>query len=521
MSFLSYSQYMKSLESVFFLRQWLTILALFVSGLFPTLIIRKRLPELRELLFSFPLGLSIYGVSGFLLLISGLGISVPGIICTYLVIMLGLMLFLHFHPVNPPASGVFDDNKRQRAVVFIVSFITVALIAALASSGFLSQNVSNDSVYYYSMYPSILVKNRVITASLDKFLTDVGQTTAVVQCLPFLFGFDESFGIQHFLNLNFILIFYTALFDILCKPLPKKRLRISAAFLGTLFLISCEPYIVISKWVLSNIYFTDFLFMVFFLAFKTSEDGEDADLLRDFSLVFMTAFLVMSRMEGGVLVFVMAMAFSATAMKKKSLLLYFGLPLAIMELGYYGMIYLKVGIDPLYSFLDMRSALLMAGMIVFLIVYIIFFRKLIALSYVPILLLGALLLGNAGLLVINHERYITNIKAFLLNIRQGNGWGFFSIIIVIYCLMLVFELVRRRFTDLPVLTFLPAALVLSIFAVCFARGGVLAVRTSDSGNRVLMEIVPLLFFSVYVFCISEAAKDRPEARPLGERGGSL
>ena len=59
-------------------------------------------------------------------------------------------------------------------------------------------------------------------------------------------------------------------------------------------------------------------------------------------------------------------------------------------------------------------------------------------------------------------------------------------------------LFHRRFrSQSPAKRFLPAALVLTIFAVCFARGGVLAVRTSDSGNRVLMEIVPLLTFAVY------------------------
>ena len=292
----------------------------------------------------------------------------------------------------------------------------------------------------------------------------------------------------------------------LCNPVFYNKTVLAASLLGTLFLVSCEPFIVLSKWILSNVYFMDFLFIVFLLE-HTSGGGGGSDSvfadraeerLLDFRILFMSAFLIMSRMEGGVLVFVLALALSVLPIKKEKLLIHFALPLCIMELGYYGMIYLRIGIDPLYSFLDSKTALLMVGLIVVLVVYIIFIRDRIKSSFLPIWLLILLAMGNAGLMLINSGRYLTNLKAFIVNIRQGNGWGLFLIVIVIYCVMLIFELVRRKGRDIPLMLFLPAALVLAIIAVCFARGGVLAVRTSDSGNRVLMEIVPLLVFSVFV-----------------------
>ncbi len=534
MDIYAYRNIIGSRESFYFLRQVMVIVGLFTAGLIPAGVIRKRLPGKRDMLLAFPLGLSLFGVSGFLLLIFGVRLSVHNIIVLYILLMAAFIAYVRLRPCDAGQQLYFEDeevpagdlpdkgsfkeaeNKKNscRDAAFAAAGYAVVILAALFScSGILSQIVTNDSVYYYSMYPSILVHDGFISASLDKYLTDVGQTTAVIQCLPFLFDFDQSFGIQHFLNINFILIFFTGLYEAfsgfydLCKP----GFSLAASLLGTLFLVSCEPFIVLSKWILSNVYFMDFLFIVFLLELTAGGGGRGSDntfpdraeeRLLDFRILFMSAFLIMSRMEGGVLVFVLALAFSVLPIGKEKLLIHFALPLCIMEVGYYGMIYLRIGIDPLYSFLDPKTALLMVGLIVALMVYIILIRDRIKNAYLPLLLLILLTLGNAGLLFINSGRYLTNLKAFFLNVRLGNGWGLFLIVIVIYCIMLIYELVRRRGRDIPVVLFLPAALVLAVIAVCFARGGVLAVRTSDSGNRVLMEIVPLLVFSVFVQGIS-------------------
>ena len=91
MDFSVFKELMADREFIYFLRQALTILGLFTAGLLPVFIIRKQIPDIREMLFSFPLGLSIYGVSGFLLLISGIGLSVHGIITAYLILLIRLV----------------------------------------------------------------------------------------------------------------------------------------------------------------------------------------------------------------------------------------------------------------------------------------------------------------------------------------------------------------------------------------------------------------------------------------------
>ena len=472
--------------TLFMLRQVLTILGLFAAGFIPLRLLRERIDTVWVLLLSFPIGLSIYSVAGFLLLVCGVGFGIPGILILYVLLIVAAFLLRN----KQGEKGQYD------IALTVGGSVTVAVLSVVACSGLLSQYVTNDSVYYYSMYPSILVKDGFLSPALDKFLTDVGQTTAVIQSLPFMLGYDETFGIQHFFNFNFVLIFFRALFDSTEILKDKKGLRIVLSAAGTLFLVTSEPFIVISKWVLSNVYFMDILFILVLISLKAAKDER---ISRDyvFLIIILTSKLTMCRMEGGVMVFVIALTLSVLPFGKRDMLILYGLPLALMELSYYGTIYLKIGVDPLYSFLSIKTVLMMAGLIFLYFVYIIFVRERLDKGIVLLLLFIALLAGNLGLLAINHSRYIADIRAFILNIRLGNGWGIFVIVMAIYAVLFLAELIKLKGRDLSPELFLPAALVLTIFAVCFARGGVLAVRTSDSGNRVLMEIVPLLTFAVY------------------------
>ncbi len=482
--------------SLFMLREILTILGLFAAGFIPLRLLKERIDTVWVLLLSFPLGLSVYSVSGFLLLVTGVGFGILGILVLY-ALLLAAAFFLRNRQGGKEASDI---------PLTIAGFLTAAVFAVIACSGILSQYVTNDSVYYYSMYPSILVKDGFLSPALDKFLTDVGQTTAIVQSLPFMLGFDETFGIQHFLNFNFVLIFFRSLFDSAEILKDKKGLRIMLSALGTLFLVTSEPFLVLSKWVLSNVYFMDILFILVIISLKA---GKEKDLSRDckFVIILLTSMLTMCRMEGGVMVFVLALSLSVLPFGKRDMLILYGIPLAVMELTYYGMIYLKIGVDPLYSFLSIKTVLMMAALIIVYFVYIIFLREKLDKGLWPLLLLMALAAGNLGLLAINHTRYIADIRAFILNIRLGNGWGAFVIVMALYAVLFLAELIRLKGRDLSPELFLPAALILTVFAVCFARGGVLAVRTSDSGNRVLMETVPLLVFSVFTRVLNMGKPD--------------
>ncbi len=483
------------------LLQTLTIFFLFLGGYIPLRILKGKMSVFWRLLLSYPLGLSLCSVSGLLLLITGVRFDLKDLVIVWGLIITCIIVWKA--RFNKEKSGSADGpgvvNINWKAFLIPVLIIGLALFA---SSGILPQIVSNDSVYYYSVYPSILSSEGYLSVSLDKFLTDVGQATAVLESLPFLIGFDESFGIRHFLNLDFIALFFAAVYEITETKVGEESLsfkkRILFAGAVTLFLLTSEPFIVMSTWVLSNAYYMEFMFIAFFLIYRRRA-GEEQAPDYDFTLFFIISMLTMCRMEGGVIVFVIAAASSALPLKKGRLIKLFWVPLAVLITGYYVNLFLKMGVNPLYSFLDIKAALLMILMILVLLVYIIFIREKLPAEYRAPLLLGALIFGNILLLIVNPGRYITNIRAFISNIRAGNGWGIFFIMILIYTGLFIFECVTRRLRNIPFRAFFPAAMALTVIAVCFARGGVLAVRTSDSGNRVLMELTPVIIFSVAAF----------------------
>ncbi len=488
-----YKNFIGSDAATYMLRQTLVILFIFLMGFIVIGLVNEGIDYRMKELLSYPLGLAMFSVLGFLLLILGIRFEFVNILGAYCFLIAGLMIYR------------IRSGKGFRLPRLPYRMIFILIPALFASSGILPQIISNDSVYYYSVYPSILVSDGFLSPSLDKFLTDVGQTTAVIESLPFMAGFDESFGIQHFLTIDFIFIFYEAVFECVGKD-GKRLFRFIIAALCTLFLITSEPFLVLSAWILSNAFFMEMLFIAVFLILKTSGAEDSHDGL-DFIIFFLIAMLSMCRMEGGVMVFVLAISFSALPISKMRLIKLFGIPLAVMEFGYYVNLYLRMGVNPLYSFLDMKAAVLMVALIILLFVYIIFIRDRLPRGYVPVLLLGMLLLGNVGLLIINHGRYLTNLKAFIMNIRLGNGWGVFAIVIAAYMVIFVYECIKRRFKDIPIEIFLTAALTLAVFGVCFARGGVLAIRTSDSGNRVLMELTPLIVYSVFWWMIDKCGQD--------------
>ncbi len=474
-----------------------TILELFLFGWVFLHLLREKTDSKWELLLSYPVGLSFYALCGYGLLL--IGVPFTGISVTGLMILVLLGIWAYKKRKNNAPEPV------EPKVILTACAVTLVL-AAVCTSGLLPVSVSNDSVYYYSTYPAILTSEKFYVSSLDSFLSNVGQTTAIVNCLPFLFGFDETFGIQWFLNLNFIAIFFEACRETAIRKNVTLKIAAGAAGAAALFLATSEPFLGTAVWILSNAYFMEYFFIAFYLAVKISEESIDsADFLVTEALF--VGMISMLRMEGGVIMTVLTVLISVYPASKKRLLLVYCLPLFLTVAGYYIMFFGRMGIDPLYSFLDWKKAALMIVMALGLVIYVVFIRPLIPRDYIPTLLVLLLTAGNAGILVISRERYLTDIRAFILNVRQGNGWGYFGIAVGILIILIAVDFIRNRFKLSCVGAVLPV-MILSIIAVCWARGGVLAVRMSDSGNRVMMQIAPLVVYVLFCYIISTLRQDR-------------
>ena len=472
-----------------FRNQVLVIIGVYIIGFLLIHLLRDGINDRWEALLAYPVGLAFYALSGYTLLLVGAEFCVRNIALLIVLVLLVILLIKR-------KRGIKIEAFELKS--FLASCAAVTVLAMVFTSGDFPVAVSNDSVYYYSTYPSILTSEGFYVSSLDSFLSNVGQTTAVVNCLPFFFGFDETFGIQWVLNVFFLLIFLEACRETAVRTGVKPKYAAIAAGLAVLMLATSEPFLGTAMWVLSNAYFMEYFFLAFYLAVKMAEDGDSTDYLVVQAVLI--GMISMLRMEGGVIVTIMTVLISVYPASKKKLLLVYCLPLFLAVAGYYMMFFGRMGIDPLYSFLDWKKAAMMIAMVAALVVYIVLVRPFVPKDYIPTLLLALLVLGNAGIFVISRERYLTDIKAFILNIRQGNGWGIFGAVIGVVFILIAADFVKNRGRISCVAAVVPVVM-LSVIAVCWARGGVLAVRMSDSGNRVMMQIAPLVIFVLYTYVI--------------------
>ena len=480
---------LKTVTQGFFIRQVLTILVLTAAGFVCNLCLFKdfKASKAWALLLAFPLGLALFGIAGFTWLIFGLPFNAFTAALPIVAIPIVLLIWKR-------RSIAVDKSDVRDICLFFMIALAVAVICTL---GLFSVTIDNDSVYYYSTYPEIIVKTGRYLKYFDTLLTDVGQTSAVLNTLPFLYGFDTTFGIQHFMNMDFMAIFTYAVFSLFTVKLPRE-FRLLASIFALVFMVGSEPFIFISKWVMSNVYFMEFFMIILILSLlQLGGDG--------FMLFILTAFLSMLRVEGVVVAAMLALCLSATDILTKKLAVVHTLPALIFQILFYAMLYVRMGVDPVYSFLDIGKAAAISLCLVALLLYILILRDRVrGLCFIRqryglfiILLLG---LGNVLLLAVNTERYISNLLTIYRNIRLGHGWGFFGIFMLIALVLIIIDMVRGGFKDIDFIDLIWVCFILTIVASCWARGGALRMGVGDSGNRVMMETVPLTVVVIVKKC---------------------
>ena len=483
----------------YFLRQLMTIVLIYILGNVLVLLSGDEMKVRERILFAFPLGLALFSVTGAFLLMTGIVFnSLTATAAPIAAIFLTAVLTM----LKRKSVGRIKVDRAE-----LMAIPAVLIIAAVATSGFLSLNVSNDSVYYYSTFPAMLVKSGAYAKSFDTYLTNVGQTSAVINCIPFLYGFDTTFGIQHFMNINFLLIFADILYDEAFERLKCRKASVLAALMGSVFLATSTPFLIISKWVLSNVYFMEYGFILFALIKKDRSEKSSFDL----KIFLLFALMTMLRQEGTVLVLLLAVAASSFDYTNKKLALNFILPVFLIEALYYMMLFLRLGVDPLYSFLDWKKAIAVLGSSVIVGIYLLLIRGKIfrpISSNINMMLIAAAAAGNLLILAASHSRYLTNLYAFYQNIRLGNGWGYFGFFLAAAGLLVIYELISGKFRDISYETAYIAAMIMVTVIVAWARGGSLVVRTSDSGNRILLQCVPFIVYYLSIYLLSFVKKVR-------------
>jgi hypothetical protein len=103
------------------------------------------------------------------------------------------------------------------------------------------------------------------------------------------------------------------------------------------------------------------------------------------------------------------------------------------------------------------------------------------------------------LLVASPSHYIGNLAAFRANLFRQSGWGMLPYFVIAMTALLAAETVILRRSKSAVedtsdkfnIT-LTVGFILIVLAASFGRGDVLAEEVGDSGNRVMLQVVPLV-----------------------------
>lgn len=573
------------MANFYFFRQFLVILGLCISGFafvrlsavccgkkkFNNASVSLAESDIFDLLLALPVGLSLWGVLGFLILVAGIPYCRSSIAAAYALVFCLLGFFAGYVGAdgkaklgigNASKKGSENDKKNRRIVFWTVAVLFIILLSALCCSGILKITLSNDSYYYYSVYPQTIVKEGSYLTSYDVFLTDVGQTCAIIGTLPWLFGFEEIYGIQLLLGFNLLGIFAYAVYSMHFENGINSELkmgflnkRLIFTLLAVVFLAVQTPFVIMTRWILANAYFMSLIFTLLVLAQRMMSDQKHREKIMNnikdtdktsgksglhtlgehmITTSLMAAMVSMLRMEGGMMVGLLILCMLGYEINNKQLLTCFVIPAGITQILYYMVVYLKLTVNPLYSFLDFKNAAIMLGFIFMLFVYIAFIRGRylnFLQKNIKFVVLLALLLGNLVLCIINPQLYLGNLKFFALNIYIRNGWGYFGFIMAVFVLVIViiraYELFKRRASFKEVLhrndffVYLLAKISDAIsfpflftvsycmftVAVCWARDGTLRLGIGDSGNRVLMQVIPFAVYAVVIEVQKIIARD--------------
>ncbi len=514
------ASYINGFSTAYFIRQSAVIVLMFMIGCLILLWINKGRLSLYEMLLCFPVGISAYSLSVFVLLVLGIPFNRISIGCMLLAIVIVSLTGIRKYK--------YIDGIRQMKP--LICLITLLFIALVSVSGLLPVSVSNDSMYYYSMYPHAITHFGVLRMQFNVFLTDVGQTSAILNTLPFVFGYNEGFGVQWFLNINTLLIVAYGLYDA-SAPVMKRRESFIATALMTGVLLVSMPYLIMSKWVMSNGYFMCFVFICTYTAWKygrTAAGGEDSICGNKAVLAVLFPMTALLRMEGCIIALVLVLCLATLkGYTGRELFVIFLLPVLTVSVLYDIRIFVIMNIDAPYTFLTQTKALIQIAAIVTVSGYVLFLRGKIINRYLFILIPAGLVCINGVLFMMNGTLYLDNMKTFVANISNQSGWGLFPMLVIgIYVMCLIAgngkddkELKENEsssvfcnedkhlaagtaFWDLCFVSY-----ILTALAVSFAREDALVENVADSGNRVMLQVTLIAFFAVAQHLIALAGNN--------------
>ena len=349
-------------------------------------------------------------------------------------------------------------------------------------------------MYFFSEYPRALVHYEKLGSILDNFLTDASQGIAILATLPFFYGFDEIFGVQTLLNLNFLIFFAYAVHSYVSERLDKKNTYTITA-VSIVILLTSMPFVLMSRWFMANAFFMEYMAVILYFAYEFSlkEETDRADLL---VLAVLITGLSIMRMEGALNAGVLILSIMMLKYRNKDIVLYFISPVLILQSLYLYRIFVKITLHTKIQFMTKEKAVILITFLIVIMLYTLFIRNRFFTKlekYYEYILVLSLVLVNLIILLYDRSGYIINLKAFILNMLKNSGWGLFVPFVAGVFILIPKKSIKINFFDISVICYILITLIAG-----WARGDNLYESFGDSGNRIMIQAVPVIIFALIV-----------------------
>lgn len=481
----------------YYFHQLICILVIWVYGYFLMGPLAGKIKGILKYLLCFPTGLAAFSLTGYVMLVCAIPYTTFTV--TFFDVCILVILYYSFVRSRSKNKGI---SKREALLELmaipekkdIPYLVLIFLMAGFAVSGFLSVSLSNDSMYYFSFYPREIVHFKGLRSNFDVYLTDTGLGSVIIHTLPFLYGFNEVFGVQHMMNFCMLGVFLIGLNENLHIVKKSHRVILLSCFMA-LFL-SFTPLLIIMKWALANVYFMDYTFICVYLAWINKDKAIEAEPLLYLLIIFTSTI----RIEAGIFALLLIVCISVLDYSNKQLILGMLVPVMILQALYGFRIFVTMTITAPYRFMTEEKEIIQLVLMAVVMIYFIFIRGRIFVGlqyYLRYIIPIGLLLLNGLLYVRNPEGFMENIVAFKANILHVGGWGIFPVVVImLYAMSFIISSKKKEyFNFFDTIAF---SFVLYAIAVAFMREGGLRAGVGDSGNRVLMQVVPLLSFGAFI-----------------------
>ncbi len=460
--------------------QFLAVAVMFFMGLLLLLPFKNRLGMTQTMLLAYLVGLLTFDFISILLLSFHIYYALSSIFIVYCV--LAAVMYGFFLRKQSRANALDKEDGIK-----LIFWTVVILAAGYTLSRVPLSILSYDSIqydllgkvyaseHYYVEYAYYLMGGQMLVPTLLN--TAAG-----------LFGFSFAYALQNMFTLSGTLLFgYLLYAGVRAGGMVKKR-SLWTAILGTLLLASGFFYVFLGITLVPNILAgLEILFMMVYL-YRYRQTENTADLV--LSLIFTIA-LCYTRVEGPLVAAFLLGYLAHQHLPAKKLGIYTFVTAGAVLVGYVSF-FAHVGLDYTGDFLSLDKSALSVGLLLAVGFYVLAKEKWFK-DYnrqLSVLYLIAVALFALGISTMDMAKFVNNLKVMYLNIFAEGMWVTAWIGVILLGVLAMF--ITRK-TDTFLEGAIPVYLLLTLAVFAF-RTANLHINWSDSGNRLLMHIYPLMMF---------------------------